>query len=122
MLKATSTYNPITKQAKALERRNTVLAQMAKDGVISERKFNQIVKHPIKLSLSEDDEKDKTKDSYLRTAVANYLEKWCDDNGFDLYADGLKIYTTIDSRMQKHAELALQDWMKTLQKRMKRIN
>ena len=61
-------------------------------------------------------EKDKTKDSYLRTAVANYLEKWCDDNGFDLYADGLKIYTTIDSRMQKHAELAMQDWMKTLQR------
>jgi penicillin-binding protein 1A len=119
MLKATSTYNPIKKQAKALERRNIVLAQMAKDGVISERKFNQIVKHPIKLSLSEDDEKDKTKDSYLRTAVANYLEKWCDDNGFDLYADGLKIYTTIDSRMQKHAELAMQDWMKTLQKRFR---
>lgn len=119
MLKATSTYNPITKQAKALERRNIVLAQMAKDGVISERKFKQIVKHPIKLSLSEDDEKDKTKDSYLRTAVANYLEKWCDDNGFDLYADGLKIYTTIDSRMQKHGEEAMQDWMKTLQKRFR---
>ena len=119
MLKATSTYNPITKQAKALERRNVVLAQMAKDGVISERKFNQIVQRPIKLSLSEEDEKDKTKDSYLRTAVANYLEKWCDDNGFDLYADGLKIYTTIDSRMQKHAELAMQDWMKTLQKRFR---
>jgi len=119
MLKATSTYNPITKQAKALERRNIVLAQMAKDGVISERKFNQLVKHPIKLSLSEDDEKDKTKDSYLRTAVANYLEKWCDDNGFDLYADGLKIYTTIDSRMQKHGEEAMQDWMKTLQKRFR---
>ena len=119
MLKATSTYNPITKQAKALERRNIVLAQMAKDGVISERKFKQISKHPIKLSLSEDDEKDKTKDSYLRTAVANYLEKWCDDNGFDLYADGLKIYTTIDSRMQKHGEEAMQDWMKTLQKRFR---
>ena len=119
MLKATSTYNPITKQAKALERRNIVLAQMAKDGVISERKFNQIVQRPIKLSLSEDDEKDKTKDSYLRTAVANYLEKWCDDNGFDLYADGLKIYTTIDSRMQKHGEEAMQDWMKTLQKRFR---
>ncbi len=119
MLKATSTYNPITKQEKALERRNIVLAQMAKDGVISERKYNQIVKHPIKLSLSEDDEKDKTKDSYLRTAVANYLEKWCDDNGFDLYADGLKIYTTIDSRMQKHGEEAMQDWMKTLQKRFR---
>ena len=119
MLKATSTYNPITKKAKALERRNIVLAQMAKDGVISERKFNQIVQRPIKLSLSEDDEKDKTKDSYLRTAVANYLEKWCDDNGFDLYADGLKIYTTIDSRMQKHGEEAMQDWMKTLQKRFR---
>ena len=119
MLKATSTYNPITKPEKALERRNVVLAQMAKDGVISEGKYKQIVLKPIKLSLSEDDEKDKTKDSYLRTAVANYLEKWCDDNGFDLYADGLKIYTTIDSRMQKHAEDAMQDWMKTLQKRFR---
>ncbi len=117
MLKATSTYNPITNPEKALERRNIVLAQMEKDGVISSKKFKLIVKRPIKLMLSEDDEKDKTKDSYIRTAVANYLEKWCDDNGYDLYADGLKIYTTIDSRMQKHAENAMQEWMKTLQKR-----
>ena len=52
---------------------------------------------------------------YFREAVANYLKDWCDREGYDLYSSGLKIYTTIDTRMQKYAEDAARKQMKTVQ-------
>ena len=54
---------------------------------------------------------------YFKSAVAHELSAWCKENGYDLYADGLKIYTTIDSRLQKHAEAAVQKHMKRLQEK-----
>lgn len=116
MLKATSTYNPIKNPEKALERRNIVLSQMRKYDFLTEETFVKAKETPIKLDLGKNTGKNDG-DSYLRTAVAKWLEKWCDDNGYDLYEDGLKIYTTIDSRLQKYAEEAVQEQMKTLQKR-----
>jgi penicillin-binding protein 1A len=56
-------------------------------------------------------------DSYLRAAVDKYLEKWCADNNVDLYEDGFKIYTTIDSKLQGYAEEAVKDQMRILQRR-----
>jgi penicillin-binding protein 1A len=44
--------------------------------------------------------------TYFREAVAKHLEEWCDYNGYDLYTSGLKIYTSIDTRLQKYAEEA----------------
>lgn len=117
MLKATSTYNPITNPEKAVERRNVVLSQMLKDSVITDRQFTKLVKKPLVLRVTDDDDLDARKDSYLRTAVRNWLAEWCDKNDYDMYSDGLKIYTTIDSRLQQHAENAMEEWMKTLQRR-----
>ncbi len=116
MLKATSTFNPINNPDKATDRRNVVLSQMLKSGFITKKEYNRLLKKPLKLNITEDDD-DLSKDSYLRTAVANYLKEWCEDNDIDLYADGLKIYTSIDPIIQKHAEEAVEEWMKTLQKR-----
>lgn len=116
MLKATSTFNPINNPDKATDRRNVVLSQMLKSGFITKKEYNRLLKKPLKLNITEDDD-DLSKDSYLRTAVANYLKEWCEDNDIDLYADGLKIYTSIDPIIQKHAEEAMEEWMKTLQKR-----
>jgi penicillin-binding protein 1A len=116
MLKATSTYNPIKNPDKALERRNVVLSQMKKYNFLTEAQYDKAVAKPIKLDLGKDTGKNDG-DSYLRTAVAKWLEKWCDDNGYDLYEDGLKIYTTIDAKLQKYAEEAVQEQMKILQKR-----
>lgn len=116
MLKATSTFNPINNPAKATDRRNVVLSQMLKSGFITKKEYNRLLKKPLKLNITEDDD-DLSKDSYLRTAVANYLKEWCEDNDIDLYADGLKIYTSINPIIQKHAEEAVEEWMKTLQKR-----
>jgi penicillin-binding protein 1A len=116
MLKGTTLYNPIKSPEKALSRRNVVLSQMNKYKFLSKDSLTELTKEPIKLkegsinNVNDDD-------SYLRTAVAKYLEKWCTDNGYDLYEDGLKIYTTIDSKLQKYAEEAVQEQMKILQRR-----
>jgi len=116
MLKATSTYNPIKNPAKSLERRNTVLSQMEKYEYISKAEYNADIKQPLNLNLTYIDNEWQG-DSYLRRAVEKWLDKWCKDNGYNLYEDGLKIYTTIDSRLQQYAEEAVAEKMKMLQKR-----
>src|SRR5690606_15053387 len=116
ILKATSTYNPVRNPERALERRNVVLAQMKKYNYLNDTAYNKAVQSPISLELGKESTSNEG-DSYLRAAVAKWLEKWCEDNGYDLYEDGLRIYTTIDSRLQKHAEEAVAEQMKILQRR-----
>ncbi len=116
MLKATSTYNPINNPERALERRNTVLGQMFKYSYLTQAEYDANIKTPIKLDLSYV-ENEGQGDSYLRQAVERWLKKWCHDNDYDLYQDGLKIYTTIDPRLQQYAEEAVAEKMKMLQKR-----
>ena len=120
MLKATTTYNPLKNPEKALERRNIVLSQMEKYQFLSSADYQKIVKKPIKLNSGSDLGKNDG-DSYLRSAVSKWLEKWCEQNNYDLYEDGLKIYTTIDSKLQKYAEEAVQEHMKTLQRRFDNV-
>lgn len=120
MLKATTTYNPIRNPEKSLERRNTVLAQMQKYDYLTEKEFLKYSQRPLKLNPGSLDE-GSDGGSYLRSAVSRYLEKWCEENGYDLYADGLKIYTTIDSRMQQYAEEAVNNHMKILQRRFENV-
>lgn len=116
MLKGTTTYNPVRNPIKALERRNVALAQMNKYNYITAAELNTYKNTPIKLKEGRIDE-GSDGDSYLRAAVDKYLEKWADDNNYDLYEDGLKIYTTIDSKLQKYAEEAVAEQMKIIQKR-----
>jgi penicillin-binding protein 1A len=116
MLKGTSLYNPVKNPEKALERRNVALAQMNKYNYISATELNTYKSVPIKLKEGRVDE-GSDGDSYLRAAVDKYLEKWCKDNNYDLYEDGLKIYTTIDSKLQKYAEEAVAEQMKIVQRR-----
>jgi penicillin-binding protein 1A len=120
MLKATSTYNPINNPERSLDRRNTVLGQMEKYNFIKKVDYDVYTKMPIGLNLSyvEDDSHG---DSYIREAVGRWLKKWCHDNDYDLYEDGLKIYTTIDSRLQQYAEQAVAEKMKMLQRRFNGI-
>lgn len=117
MLKATTTYNPENYPQRALDRRNVVLSQMEKYKYISKDQYLHYSRRPLNLHLGDVSDEDRG-DSYLRSAVAKYLEKWCDDNGYDLYESGLKIYTTIDSKLQKYAEEAVAEQMKVLQKRL----
>jgi len=115
MLKATSTYNPVNNPEKSLERRNIVLSQMEKYGYLNKADYAANESKPLGLDLSYV-ENDSNGDSYLREAVERWLKKWCSDNGYDLYTDGLKIYTTIDSHLQQYAEEAVAEKMKLLQK------
>lgn len=116
MLKGTSAYNPVRYPEKALERRNVSLSQMNKYGYITAAELDTYKNTPLKLKAGRIDE-GSDGDSYLRAAVSKYLEKWCKKNGYDLYEDGLKIYTTIDSKLQKYAEEAVAEQMKIIQKR-----
>jgi len=116
MLKATSTYNPINNPQKSLERRNIVLGQMLKYGYLKKAVYDTSIDKPIKLDLSYV-ENEGQGDSYLRQAVERWLKKWLKDNDYDLYEDGLKIYTTIDPKLQQYAEEAVAEKMKMLQKR-----
>lgn len=116
MLKATSTYNPINNPKHSLERRNTVLGQMKKNGYLNNADYEANVHTPINLDLGYV-ENEGQGDSYLRQAVERWLKKWCKENDYDLYQDGLKIYTTIDPRLQRYAEEAVAEKMKMLQRR-----
>ena len=116
MLKGTNLYNPLKSPEKAFQRRNIVLSQMQKYNFLSKDSLVMLMIRPLELKAGKMvDGSDG--DSYLRAAVDKYLEKWCEDNNFDLYEDGLKIYTTIDSKLQGYAEDAVNNQMKTLQKR-----
>jgi penicillin-binding protein 1A len=120
MLKATSTYNPRTNPEKSLERRNVVLSQMEKYGYLKKPEYTANVALPLNLDLSYVD-KSGQGDSYIRRAVEKWLDKWCKQNDYDLYEDGLKIYTTIDSKLQQYAEEAVAQKMKMLQKRFNNL-
>jgi len=120
MLKATHTYNPIKNPDKSLERRNTVLKQMNKYNYLSKADLDLYTSKPLALDLSYVEDESQG-DSYIRRAVEKWLAKWCADNDRDLYEDGLKIYTTIDSRLQQYAEEAVAEKMKMLQSRFNNL-
>jgi penicillin-binding protein 1A len=120
MLKGTTTYNPFNNPEAALRRRNTVLSQMHKYKYLSSEQFRADTIKPLRLSAGNTNEGNQG-DSYLRNAVSRVIDQWCKDNDVDLYEDGLKIYTTIDSRLQRHAEEAVAERMKLLQQRFNTI-
>lgn len=115
MLKATTHYNPISNPKNSLKRRNVVLQNMVTKGDLSKKQYDSLSVIPIKLSYSVESNYD-GQALYFREAVANYLKDWCEENGYDLYSSGLKIYTTIDTRMQKYAEDAARKQMKQIQR------
>lgn len=115
MLKATTHYNPIANPKNSLRRRNVVLQNMVTKGDLSKKQYDCLSVIPIKLSYSVESNYD-GQALYFREAVANYLKDWCEENGYDLYSSGLKIYTTIDTRMQKYAEEAARKQMKQIQR------
>ena len=115
MLKATTLYNPRTNPENSLRRRNVVLHNMLTHNDLSHEQYDSISTLPIKLSFSVENTYD-GQAQYFRAALADYLKDWCKENGYDLYTSGLKIYTTIDTRMQKYAEEAAIKQMKQVQR------
>jgi penicillin-binding protein 1A len=122
MLKATHTYNPRLFPERAKLRRDVVLAQMEKYEYLSKAEADSLQALPLALRYQKI-----THNSGLAPYFRDYLKAellaWCQDHKkddgtpYNLYTDGLKIYTTIDSRLQRYAEAAMQSHMKVLQTR-----
>lgn len=121
--KATWTYNPrryIDKplsENKSWQRRNVVLANMVRYGYLDGKEFAELAMSPIVLKEYTEVKSD-SDDDYYKTAILKYIEKWAEENDvdLDLYRDGLKIVTTIDSRMQNYAQEALRESMRNTQR------
>jgi penicillin-binding protein 1A len=121
MLKAPYTYNPRVHPEASTKRRNVVLDQMYRYNFISEAERDSLFELPIKLDFNPDTHEDGIA-PYFREHLRAWMKDWCKKNqkpngeNYDIYHDGLKIYTTIDSRMQRYAEQAqrehLTEWQK----------
>jgi penicillin-binding protein 1A len=114
-LKATTYYNPRINPQNSMNRRNVVLNNMLKHNHLTQEAYDTLKVKSVKLDFSVENNYD-GQALYFREAVKNHLQKWCSENGYDLYKDGLKIYTTIDTRLQKYAEEAAVKQMKQVQK------
>ncbi|SHI33821.1 penicillin-binding protein 1A [Hymenobacter daecheongensis DSM 21074] len=115
VLNAPSRFSPRFNPERSKLRRNWVLLQMNKYGYLNETALRAETLKPIKLDYSVENQNEGIA-PYFRVEVSKMLKEWARDTDHDLYADGLKIYTTIDSRMQRYAESAIADHMKLQQK------
>lgn len=121
MLKATYSYNPRLFPDRALKRRNIVLRQMVKYNYLAKTKADSLVKLPIELEYTKISHHQGLA-PYFREYLKAELLNWCktheneDGDNYNLYTDGLKIYTTIDSKLQAYAEKAVTQQMTEIQK------
>ncbi|WP_299834223.1 transglycosylase domain-containing protein [uncultured Tenacibaculum sp.] len=123
MLKNPRQFNPHRKisRKKSLSRRNVVFAQMHKNGFITEQEKDSLQKLPLKINFTPEGHSDGLA-TYFREYLKQFMKNWTKNNPkangelYDIYKDGLKIYVTIDSRMQKYAQEAMQEHMANLQK------
>jgi penicillin-binding protein 1A len=120
MLKANNTFNPVINPQNASARRNTVISQMARYGYIEKAAADSLMELPVILQYSPLPH-DAGIAPYLREIIRGEMAEWCSnnfkDNGepYNLYSDGLRVYTTIDSRLQQYAEMAVKDQISRLQ-------
>jgi penicillin-binding protein 1A len=114
LLKAPSYYSPMRHPERARQRRNVVLTQLCKYQLLAREDYERLKQQPIALEYKAEDHSVGIA-TYFRSSIRDFLMKWTDQHGYDLFEDGLKIYTTIDSRLQKYAEEAVAAHMKVLQ-------
>ncbi|PIY34665.1 MAG: penicillin-binding protein, partial [Bacteroidetes bacterium CG_4_10_14_3_um_filter_42_6] len=115
IVNAPSRYSPVTRPTSSMARRNVVLNQMAKYGFISDQVRDSVKQLPLGVSKFAQMDHNQGLARYFREYLRGQLKKWCDEHtkpdgtSYNLYKDGLKIYTTIDSKMQRYAEEAVQE-------------
>jgi penicillin-binding protein 1A len=121
MLKATGTYNPRTNYKASFERRNTVIDQMARNNFLSAPQATTIKREPIRLNYKKLNENNGIA-PYFLDVIRDDVKKWCsehkkaDGENYDVYEDGLHVYTTINPRMQLYAEEAVAKHLPVLQR------
>lgn len=120
MFKNSGLYNPVKNPQGVKNRRNVVLSQMEKGKIITKAQKEKLQSLPITLHFKLESHREGTA-TYFREYLRDYMKKWVEKNkkpdgsDYDIYKDGLKIYTTIDSRIQLHAEEAVAAHMANLQ-------
>ncbi len=121
MLKNPSLFNPIRRVEKVKTRRNVVLGQMVKNGFLEESAKENLSQRPIVLNFQPESHKEGIA-TYFREYLRDFMGKWVKENKkadgseYDIYKDGLKIYVTLDSRMQQYAEESVYEHLANLQK------
>ena len=121
MLKNASLYNPIRRPERVTKRRNIVLGQMHKNSFISEKLKDSLQKNDLGLDVNLERHSDGSA-TYFREYLRDFMKTWIKNNPkpdgseYNLHRDGLKIYVTLDSRMQTYAEEAMAEHMSNLQR------
>lgn len=127
MLKNSSLYNPLRRPEMVRERRNIVYQQMLRNALITEKDRDSLAALPIKLDFNPQSHREGIA-TYFRAYLQQFMREWIANNPkedgtfYNLYLDGLRIYTTIDSRLQTYAEEAVAAHMPNLQKEFFRQN
>ena len=120
MLKNSSLYNPIRRAELVTERRNVVFKQMVRNDIITEKEKDSLQSLPLDLDINLEGHSDGTA-TYFREYLRDFMKQWIkghpkpDGESYNIYRDGLKIYVTLDSRIQKNAEEAMDEHMANLQ-------
>lgn len=121
MCKNSSLYNPIRRPEMVTDRRNTVFSQMEKNDFLTEDEQDSLKALPLRLDVNLEGHSDGLA-TYFREYLRDFMKTWIEDHpkedgsSYNIYRDGLKIYVTLDYRMQKYAEEAVQEHMSNLQK------
>lgn len=114
VLKGTSVYNPLKNPKNCLERRNVVLHNALEHDDITQEQYDKLSSTNLNLKYSPETEME-SQCPYFRMAVVEEMRNWCEKNDVDFYRDGLEIHTSIDTRMQRFAEQAVKEQMRTVQ-------
>ena len=120
MLKNSSLYNPLRRAEKVKQRRNVVLKQMHRNEFISLQEKDSLQQLDLGLDIHKEGHSDGIA-TYFRSHLQKIMRKWVQENPkpngeqYNIFRDGLKLYVTIDSRMQQYAEEAIQEHMSNLQ-------
>jgi len=121
LLKAPTYYSPVRNPDNSTKRRNVVLGQMRRYDLLSEETYDSLKAMPLKLNYRAEDHNEGLA-TYFREFLRLYLMKWCkehkknDGTTYNIYRDGLRIYTTINAKMQQYAEDAVKEHLTELQK------
>ena len=120
MLKNSSLYNPLRRPELVIERRNVVFQQMERNKMITKKERDSLSMLPLNIDYTPESHREGLA-TYFRAYLQEFMNNWLRENPkedgsrYNLYRDGLRIYTTIDSRLQSIAEQSVNDHMKNLQ-------
>jgi len=120
MLKNSSLYNPIRRPELVISRRNIVFQQMLRNDMLTQKEVDSLQQLPLQIQFNPQSHREGLA-TYFRAYLRQFMLNWIQDNPkpdgekYNLYLDGLTIYTTLDSKMQTYAENAVKEHMSNLQ-------